>query len=58
MISGYLGSSYLGEGDDISISTPTVQYINLWPIKAVAFAYARRAPGQTLTEILSIKGPN
>lgn len=55
MISGYLGSTYLAGAQTETVSEPTVQYINLWPIRAVAFAYARRAPGQTLTEILSIQ---
>ena len=51
-----LGSTYLAGANSETVSEPTVQYINLWPIKQVAYAYSRRAPGQTLTEILTIQG--
>lgn len=54
MISGYLGSTYLAGAQTETVSEPTVQYINLWPIKAVAFAYVNRKAGTTLNEVLNL----
>ena len=57
MIGGsYLGQSYLaGSAYTPGPPAPTVQRINLWPVRQVAARYARRAPGQTLEEVLQLQ---